>query len=96
MDVLKIDKSFIDHIGTDTKDSSLAGVMVGIGNSLGMTVIAEGIERLDQLAALRELDCALGQGYLFSKPVEPIELKAFLDQAGSEIEVHVGEATGTN
>jgi EAL domain-containing protein (putative c-di-GMP-specific phosphodiesterase class I) len=36
-----------------------------------MTVIAEGIERIEQLAALREIDCALGQGYLFSKATEP-------------------------
>jgi diguanylate cyclase (GGDEF)-like protein/PAS domain S-box-containing protein len=80
MDVLKIDKSFIDHVGTDTKDSALAAAMVGIGNRLGMTVVAEGIESPGQLEALRDLDCAFGQGYFFSKPVDPAELRAIFDR----------------
>jgi diguanylate cyclase (GGDEF)-like protein/PAS domain S-box-containing protein len=80
MDVLKIDKSFIDHVGTDSKDSALAAAMVAMGNSLGMTVVAEGIERPEQLGALGDLDCAFGQGYLFSKPVEPTELRAIFDR----------------
>ena len=69
LDILKIDKSFIDVLGRDSKGSALVAAMVAMGTSLGMEVIAEGIEDHGQLQDLRTLHCDLGQGYLFAKPV---------------------------
>jgi EAL domain-containing protein (putative c-di-GMP-specific phosphodiesterase class I) len=78
MDILKIDKSFVDRLGHDPVDSALVAAMVGLGASLGMKVIAEGIELHDQLEELRSLRCDLGQGYLFSKPVLAEAFEAML------------------
>jgi diguanylate cyclase (GGDEF)-like protein/PAS domain S-box-containing protein len=78
MDILKIDKSFVDELGHDDKRSALVAAMVGMGSSLGMKVVAEGIEERMQLEDLRELRCDLGQGYLIAKPLPPEELAALL------------------
>ncbi|CAM3711347.1 putative bifunctional diguanylate cyclase/phosphodiesterase [Parendozoicomonas haliclonae] len=68
-DQIKIDRSFIQHAHENGKDIRLVKLMLGIATHLGMDIVAEGIEVNEQLSALRDLDCPLGQGYLFSKPV---------------------------
>ena len=78
LDILKIDKSFIDALGHDSKGSALVAAMVAMGTSLSMEVIAEGIEDPVQLLDLRTLHCDLGQGYLFAKPVPAPELVVML------------------
>jgi diguanylate cyclase (GGDEF)-like protein/PAS domain S-box-containing protein len=78
LDILKIDKSFIDALGHDSKGSALVAAMVAIGTSLSMEVVAEGIEDAGQLQDLRTLHCDLGQGYLFAKPVPAAELAVLL------------------
>ena len=78
MDILKIDKSFIDTVAVSARESSLVETMVKMGSTLGMQVVAEGIEDADQLARLRTLDCELGQGYLFSRPVPRDEIDRLL------------------
>jgi EAL domain-containing protein (putative c-di-GMP-specific phosphodiesterase class I) len=70
VDYLKIDKSFIDLLGDGTDKPVLAGAIIQIAHSLGLKVVAEGIELPEQLAHLRELNCDYGQGYLFAKPLE--------------------------
>ncbi len=70
---LKIDKSFIQQL-TTKKDQELARHIVGIGKSLELKVIVEGVETKAQLALVRELGCDLAQGYLFSPPLEASEL----------------------
>ncbi|MEU7905380.1 EAL domain-containing protein [Actinoplanes sp. NPDC049118] len=69
MDILKIDRSFVDRLGGDREDEALVRTIVRLGKSLGMTTVAEGIEDQIQLAALRELDCDVAQGYLLSRPL---------------------------
>jgi len=69
MDILKIDRSFVDRLGGDREDEALVRTIVGLGKSLGMETVAEGIEEAVQLAALRELRCDYGQGYLLSRPL---------------------------
>ncbi|MET8150158.1 bifunctional diguanylate cyclase/phosphodiesterase [Actinoplanes sp. NPDC049668] len=69
MDILKIDRSFVDRLGGDREDEALVRTIVRLGKSLGMTTVAEGIEDAVQLAALRELDCDVAQGYLLSRPL---------------------------
>jgi diguanylate cyclase (GGDEF)-like protein/PAS domain S-box-containing protein len=72
VDILKIDKSFIDAINTDNRKSVLTATIIKLADDLGLQPVAEGIERTDQLDKLLELHCDLGQGYYFARPL-PIE-----------------------
>ncbi|KMO73286.1 sensor domain-containing diguanylate cyclase [Mycolicibacterium chubuense] len=67
VDMLKISRHFIAGLPADVRSATISKAIVGLGTSLGMTVIAEGIERQEQRAVLLEWGCALGQGYLFGK-----------------------------
>jgi diguanylate cyclase (GGDEF)-like protein len=78
VDVLKIDKSFIDGIAIDPSERALAGAIVSLGSSLGKLTVAEGIETEEQLAELISLDVEYGQGYLFSRPVPADEITTML------------------
>ena len=77
VDILKIAKEFIGQ--TDSPDEwPFAAAIVALGRALGMTIVAEGIEEPGQLSHLRGLGCELGQGYLFSLPLDHEEAAAFL------------------
>ena len=69
MDSLKIDRSFISGIEEADKNLEIVRTVIALARSLGLDVIAEGIETFEQLEKLRNLGCDYGQGYLFSKPV---------------------------
>ena len=69
LDVLKIDRSFIAHIDQGRGYTALVQAIVQLAGNLNISVVAEGIETLDQALMLQTLDCELGQGYLFSKPL---------------------------
>jgi diguanylate cyclase (GGDEF)-like protein/PAS domain S-box-containing protein len=73
VDILKIDKSFIDGIAQ--RGTALVKAIVNMGASLEMTTVAEGIEDAQQMAALAELGCNVGQGYLFARPVPADEFE---------------------
>jgi diguanylate cyclase (GGDEF)-like protein/PAS domain S-box-containing protein len=73
VEAIKIDKSFVAGLGIESEDSTIVEAVVRLGQSLGLTVVAEGIESPLQLARLRELGCHRGQGYLFGRP-RPAEL----------------------
>ncbi len=70
IDTLKIDRSFVSRIGSDNSGVEIVQTIVTLARSRGMDIVAEGIETPTQLQKLRELGCELGQGYLFSKPVD--------------------------
>ncbi len=70
VDILKIAKPFIDGLGGDGNDGAFAAAIVRLGQTLGLSMIAEGIERNEQLSELRPLLCGMAQGYLFAKPME--------------------------
>ncbi|MEA5572556.1 EAL domain-containing protein, partial [Calothrix sp. UHCC 0171] len=76
---LKIDKSFVKIMQENQENMGLVPAMIGISHSMGMRAIAEGIETPEQLAQLRSLNCDLGQGYLFSKPIKAELVLEFLD-----------------
>jgi EAL domain-containing protein (putative c-di-GMP-specific phosphodiesterase class I) len=78
MDVLKIDKSFVDRLGEEAADDALVGTIVRMGRSLGMTLVAEGIETRSQYETLREMGCDVGQGYLLSRPLPAQEAERIL------------------
>jgi len=70
VDLLKIDKSFVDKIGAGL-ESPLARAMIGLGRELGIGVVAEGIETHRQWSSLRDLGCEMGQGFYLSRPLPP-------------------------
>jgi diguanylate cyclase (GGDEF)-like protein/PAS domain S-box-containing protein len=70
IDVLKIDRAFISRISPE-KQPEIVQTILDLGRSMGMVVIAEGIETDVQLAVLRALKCPLAQGYLFARPTDP-------------------------
>lgn len=81
IDLLKIDKSFVDEIASQKRQELLAKAVIELGQSLDLQVIAEGIERDDQLDCLKSMHCELGQGFLFSQALEPAAIDAFMDAA---------------
>jgi PAS domain S-box-containing protein len=68
VDTLKIDRSFISGMGTDSESHEIVRIIVILAHSLGLKVVAEGIETQEQMDTLKHLGCELGQGYLFSRP----------------------------
>jgi diguanylate cyclase (GGDEF)-like protein/PAS domain S-box-containing protein len=75
VDVIKMDRSFLSP---EHEDSNLAAAIIALGKSLKLEVVAEGIERPEQIASLRALGCALGQGFLFAKPMKQRALVSYL------------------
>ena len=75
---LKIDRSFVDGLGENENDSAIVRATIALAHGLNLTVVAEGIETSDQLAQLASLNCEYGQGYLFSKPVDPAKFQTYL------------------
>ena len=69
IDVLKIDKGFVDGVVTSAQDRAVAGAIIELGRTLDMQIVAEGLESGDQVGVLTELGCPLGQGFHFAQPV---------------------------
>ena len=78
IDVLKIPKPFVDGIRDDETSSTLPRAILSIADTLGLDVVAEGIESADQARRLFELGCELGQGFLFSPPMQAGDVAGFL------------------
>ncbi len=74
MDTLKIDRSFINDILDDKGDASLVEAIISMSHSLGLDVVAEGVENEGQLELLKQLGCDKAQGFLIGKPVRPEEI----------------------
>lgn len=75
---IKIDKSFVRDINTDENDRALIKSMIGIGQSLQIPVLAEGVEELDQAQTLKNFGCDSFQGYYFGKPMPQKDLEQYL------------------
>jgi len=80
MDVLKIDRSFVDRLGGESEDEALVRTIVRLGQRFGMQTVAEGIENETQLAILREMGCDFAQGYLLSRPLPGPDATALLER----------------
>jgi diguanylate cyclase (GGDEF)-like protein len=78
IDTLKIDQSFVSDIGTDADDSAIASAVIAMAHGLGLRVVAEGVEREEQLDFLRRQRCDHYQGFLFSRPLAAEEFVALL------------------
>jgi diguanylate cyclase (GGDEF)-like protein len=79
VDIIKIDKVFVDRVTSGLRESALTRAIVQIGHTMGLDTIAEGIETAEQAEVLQQLGCRYGQGYWFSKPLEAAELERLLD-----------------
>jgi diguanylate cyclase (GGDEF)-like protein len=77
---LKIDKSFVDKLGSGLSESNLPEMIIQLGKKLNLEVIAEGVETKDQADRLVEIGCPEAQGYLFAKPMGPEELYRWLGE----------------
>lgn len=80
VDILKVDRSFIGGLTNGPEDSALPRAVIKLGHTLGLEVIAEGVEFSDQVDHLVDLRCAFGQGYLFAKPMVADELSHLLNK----------------
>ncbi|HVQ67911.1 MAG TPA: GAF domain-containing protein [Bradyrhizobium sp.] len=78
IDTIKIDRSFVRDLPIDSEDQAIAQAIISMGKALGMTVIAEGVETLEQEAFLRSHACDEMQGFLFSKPLPAKQLAELL------------------
>ena len=79
IDILKIDKAFVDGVGRGGKDAALARTIIALGDMLSIHTVAEGIEQAEQRTQLCALGCGLGQGFLFAKPLSVADASALLD-----------------
>jgi EAL domain-containing protein (putative c-di-GMP-specific phosphodiesterase class I) len=78
---LKIDRSFINNVEKNHSFAAILNSIVTLAHNLNLNVVAEGIEKLEQLAHLQSLDCDYGQGYLFARPTPASQIPAMILQA---------------
>jgi EAL domain-containing protein (putative c-di-GMP-specific phosphodiesterase class I) len=87
IDTLKVDRSFVREVPHDPNDAAIVRAIVAMARTLGLRVVAEGVETGPQFEFLRELGCHQMQGYLFSPPVPPDRFAAFLGRRQPEVPV---------
>jgi EAL domain-containing protein (putative c-di-GMP-specific phosphodiesterase class I) len=78
VDVLKIDRTFVDGLGSEAEDSAIVKAVVSMARALELGVVAEGVETERQVECLRELGCERAQGYLFGRPQPAAQLTPLL------------------
>jgi EAL domain-containing protein (putative c-di-GMP-specific phosphodiesterase class I) len=87
VDTLKINKSFVNRMTSNAEDAAIVSAVIGMGRSLKLRVIAEGVETPEQCAFLLARHCDEGQGYYFSRPVGAAAFATLL-QAGISPGIH--------
>lgn len=80
VDVVKIDQSFVKGIGTRHNDAVIVATIAAMARQLGLQIVAEGVETLEQVEFIRALQCDMAQGYHFSKPLPADEMSQLLEQ----------------
>ncbi|MGQ0538587.1 MAG: putative bifunctional diguanylate cyclase/phosphodiesterase [Gemmatimonadaceae bacterium] len=92
IDILKIDKSFVDGIVRGGNQAALARTIILLGDSLALRTVAEGIETDAQRSMLRDLGCHLGQGFLYAEPLRPAEIAGTIGSFGAGLAAGAGTA----
>ncbi|MFV1989474.1 MAG: putative bifunctional diguanylate cyclase/phosphodiesterase, partial [Acidimicrobiales bacterium] len=80
VDVLKIDRGFVSRLGDSVEDESIIEMIINLAHTLGLKVVAEGVERAEQLVVLRKLGATYAQGFYFAEPMPVTELQSWLDE----------------
>jgi EAL domain-containing protein (putative c-di-GMP-specific phosphodiesterase class I) len=88
VDVLKIDRSFVQRMEVGADNYEIVKAITTLAESLGMEVVAEGVETDQQLVRLRELNCQYLQGYLFSRPLSTEDIEALLSKRHFDLLTH--------
>jgi EAL domain-containing protein (putative c-di-GMP-specific phosphodiesterase class I) len=84
LDTLKIDRSFVSEMENSSDSRAIVQMIVSLGRSLGMEIVAEGVEGAKQAGLLESLGCEYAQGYFFSKPIDQEGMaEVLLDSRGS-------------
>ncbi len=83
IDMIKIARPFVEDIGGGLEKSALARAIIGLGDTLKLRTVAEGVERTDQCLALMSLGCELGQGYYFAPPLSAQDIRGMLEEPRS-------------
>jgi diguanylate cyclase (GGDEF)-like protein len=91
LEIMKIDRTFVAEITNSKSSHELVSAVAAMGTTLGLQLVAEGIETLDQLRLLQQINCELGQGYLFSPPIPLAEIARLLE-TGHTYPVGAGDA----
>jgi EAL domain-containing protein (putative c-di-GMP-specific phosphodiesterase class I) len=79
-DAIKVDKSFVRGLGESVEDTAIARMVIELAHTLGMEVIAEGVESEKQARLLREMGCDMAQGFYFAKPLPPKRSQSYLTE----------------
>ena len=93
VDVVKIDKTFVDSLGGGSDEFPLAGAILALGRSLGLAVTAEGVEHGVQLARLRELRCERAQGFFLSEPLPAAAAQMFIRARAGAVPIGIAGTT---
>ncbi|HXC40202.1 MAG TPA: EAL domain-containing protein [Burkholderiales bacterium] len=91
IDTLKVDRSFIRALPNDAEDKAITAAILAMGQSLSLTIVAEGVETPEQESFLRAHACDQMQGYYFGKPVSPDEFAALLRRQAQQTVVHMAQ-----
>jgi len=86
IDILKIDRSFINRLGSKNNGKEIVQTILSLAHNLGMKVIAEGVETDEQFSELLAMNCEFMQGFLFSKPLDNLEVGALLEKSMGDVE----------
>ena len=79
VDALKIDRSFISKMSAKSDELEIVKTIIALAHNLKLDVIAEGVEKEQQLSMIRDLDCTFGQGFLFSKGIAADDVPAWIE-----------------
>jgi diguanylate cyclase (GGDEF)-like protein/PAS domain S-box-containing protein len=85
VDIVKIDRSFVDGLGRDPEDAAIVRAVVGMAHALRLTAVAEGVETPTQVFELRRLGCDVGQGFLFGRPVSSEAIDDLLESTHGRV-----------
>jgi len=93
VDILKVDKSFIDRVASDEQGASLTEAIIRMSHTMNLSTVAEGVEVAEQAAWLRRARCAIGQGYYWSRPVDLDGVQALLARPTNRVGGELGAVT---
>jgi EAL domain-containing protein (putative c-di-GMP-specific phosphodiesterase class I) len=94
IDAVKIDRSFVRDLSTDQSDAVIAAAIINMAHTLGLNVVAEGVESQYQLDFVRDRGCDEYQGYLLARPMPADEIIALIQQSQPNLQVAVAPRNG--